>query len=189
MNDLLIIENLKAGDNRRRNIALREVYAAYYDYVSNYIMKNSGSENDAKDVFQDSIIVMYEKIQQDDFELTCALKTYLYSISKNIWLNRLRKKSKNIPLENDYEEVDVDANALESMEQDELNKYYHQLLQKVDKESQKIIRLYYYEKKRMKEIAKIMGYANEQVAKNKKARSIKKLRALLSESHLKFIFT
>lgn len=189
MNDTLLIDNLRSGDKKARNSALRTIYASNYEYVKKFILSNNGSENDAKDIFQDAIIVMYEKSQNEDFNLSCALRTYLYSIAKNIWLNRLRKTGKYIQINSDYEEIDVDSNGLEKLEQNELTKYYSQLLNKVDKESQKVLRLYYYEKKKMKEIAQIMGYANEQVAKNKKLRCIKKLRALIGESQLKFIFT
>jgi len=187
MNDVNTLKNLRSNIKKERNDALKDVYASCYEYVKRYIISNNGTVTDAKDIFQDAIIIMYEKVQNEDFKLTCTFKTYLYSISKNIWLNKLRKKGSIIQLEVEYEEVAIDSNALEKLEQNELNKYYEQLLDQVDTESQKVLRLYYFEKKKMKDIAKIMGYANEQVAKNKKLRSLKKLRALLFNSQLKYL--
>lgn len=188
MNDKSILENLRSEDPKLRNTALRSVYASNFKNVQKLILNNSGNDSDAKDIFQDAIMVLYEKAQNRDFTLTCAIKTFLYAVSKNIWLNKLRKNGKNVQIEKMPDEIAIDPNGLDKLVNSEQQKYYNQLLAKVDKESQRVLKLYYYEKKKMKEIAEIMGYANAQVAKNKKLRCLKKLRTLVSHSELKFIF-
>ena len=65
---------------------LEGIYKAYFPMVLQLVMTNSGSEDDAKDVFQESIIVLYDKVKAGSFELNSKLKTFLYSVSRRLWL-------------------------------------------------------------------------------------------------------
>ena len=58
--------------------------------IFSLVIKNSGNEDDAIDVLQDALIVLYEKVQLGTFELTVKLTTYIYGVSRNIWYNKLR---------------------------------------------------------------------------------------------------
>ena len=76
--------------------AFSKLYQYYYGFVENYVLKNNGTKEDAQDIFQETLIVFLEKLKKDDFYLTASLKTYIIAISKNMWLNSLRKDKKTI---------------------------------------------------------------------------------------------
>lgn len=72
------------------------------------MLKNSGSEADVSDVFQESIIALYKQISDNELKLTSDLKGYFFGIAKNIWNSQLRKKARNTGIEFDIpEEVDT----------------------------------------------------------------------------------
>src|SRR5690606_32505039 len=79
-------EGLRSGNTS----AYEWVYKKYYPSISRFILQNNGNEGDAEDIFQESIVVLYQKVTTPDFQLTSALKTFLFSIAKNLWLKKLR---------------------------------------------------------------------------------------------------
>ncbi|KKL46832.1 hypothetical protein LCGC14_2341620 [marine sediment metagenome] len=82
-----IIEGIKAKDN----CVLQYIYKNHYPSVHHFIITNSGSSDDAKDIFQESIIVIYRKVkEQQHFLLNSSFKTFIYSIARNLWLKHLR---------------------------------------------------------------------------------------------------
>ena len=58
--------------------------------IIRYIKMNKGSEEDAKDIFQDAVVVLYKKLKDMDIILTTSLQSYLLAISRNLWLTTLR---------------------------------------------------------------------------------------------------
>src|SRR5438477_26161 len=65
--------------------------------VQSMILNNNGSADDAKDIFQETMIVLYQKARTGDFELSCQLKTYVYSVSRRLWLKRLQQMNRFAP--------------------------------------------------------------------------------------------
>ena len=92
--DLALIEGLKNGDLK----TLENIYRTYIPPINGFIRKNGGNTEDAKDVFQEAVMVMYRKVQAPDFQLTGAFFSLLFPICRNLWLKSLRKR----PM---YEEV------------------------------------------------------------------------------------
>src|ERR1700741_4892628 len=78
------------------------------------IINNNGTSDDAKDIFQEAMIVLYEKARSGTFELSCQIKTYVYSVSRRLWLKRLQQVNRYtgdigsadgiVPVEDDVEE-------------------------------------------------------------------------------------
>jgi RNA polymerase sigma factor (sigma-70 family) len=83
------LEGLKSGDDAM----LRALYDRFLPPVVRLVENNSGGRDDALDIFQEAVIVLYRKVRQEDFTLTSALSTYIYAICRNQWMKRLNKKS------------------------------------------------------------------------------------------------
>jgi len=82
-----ILEGLKKRDNR----VLQYIYSNHYDIVRQLIINNSGSDDDAEDVFQEALIIIFKRIKDEgELELTSAFGTYIYSVARLIWLKKLR---------------------------------------------------------------------------------------------------
>ena len=176
-----IILNLQGGKTKR-DLALKQLYEKLYPYIRSYIIKNNGSNEDAADIFQDGIIVFYEKVRLDQFQLTSSIRTYLYSVCKHLWLNKLRANKKVSSLANESDTLTVDPIGLTIIGSAERSEYLDQLLDVIGADCKKILIHFYFDRLKMKEIADLMNFATPQVAKNKKSNCLKKLKSIVSNS-------
>jgi len=157
--DINIIEGVRNQDNK----ILNWLYDAYLQTVKKYVLGNSGSEEDVSDVFQDTIIVLYNQIISDNLHLTTDLKGYFFGVARNVWSAQLRKKQKTIELEIDppYEE--------ESEEQYDpvLERVISRAFQKLKPDQQMVLNLFS-DGLSYEEIAVKMNLKNEVYARRKK---------------------
>ena len=65
-----LLNGLAEGDNRTIEI----IYKDHYNMIQSLIINNNGSADDAKDIFQEALIVLYEKVRSGSFELNCQLQ-------------------------------------------------------------------------------------------------------------------
>ena len=86
-----IMEQLRSVDKREQQAAWKQVIKDVLPSISYFTRQNGGTEEDAKDIFHESLAILVEKSRMPEFELTSAIKTYIYSICRNLWYNRLRK--------------------------------------------------------------------------------------------------
>jgi DNA-directed RNA polymerase specialized sigma24 family protein len=75
-----------AGNDRN---AIETIYKAHYSMIQTLIINNSGTSDDARDIFQEAIIVLYEKAKSGSFELHAQLKTYIYAVCRRLWLKKM----------------------------------------------------------------------------------------------------
>ncbi len=176
-----LIDQLKSADDLVVNQAFKLLFREYYPTIKSFILSNNGTVRDAEDIFQDSLIIFYKKIRSGQLELTCALKTYIYSICKYLWFNKIRKK-KELELEEGEDFILIEESHLEVLMKTERGELVADLFGRLGTECQSILILFYYEHRRMKEIAKELKLVSEQVAKNKKSKCMKKLKAIVLES-------
>lgn len=170
------------GEEKNRDLALKQLYIQSYPIIKSFIHKNNGSDDDAADIFQDAIIVFFEKVRQNQFQLSSSIGTYLYSVCKHLWLNKLRAQKKVIGLTAENETISIEPLSLTVIDSKEKSDYLKMLLESLGKDCKRILIYYYYDRLKMKEIAKKMNFANDQVAKNKKSSCLKKLKTIVSDS-------
>ena len=94
MNSNLKEQDLIRGLSVNDKISIEAIYRDNYVIIQRLVLNNNGTEDDAKDIFQEALIVLFEKAKSGAFELNCQIKTYLYSVSKRLWLKRLQKNSR-----------------------------------------------------------------------------------------------
>jgi len=173
-----IIARIKRGDEA----VLRELYLRNYRIILNHITRNSGSEEEARDIFQEAIVVLWEKTVQDRLSLTSSIGTYLFKVCENLWLKELRKK-KNFPQDKlqAYEEIidDVGSTEDEEIQLNRRQQIVQQCMSDLKETCRAIIHYFYFDRLSMKDIALKLGLKNEDVAKNIKSRCLKKLKELV----------
>lgn len=172
-------EFIIAEIRKQNEWALRELYRAHYPMIRNLITNNSGSEQEAKDIYQEAVIVFYEKLQQIDFVLTCKIKTYLYAVCRRLWLKRLAEKklyTGGIEELESFLGVEEEVNDVEErtieFERMELS------LAGLGEPCRTIITDFYIENLGMEEIAGKFGYTNADNAKNQKYKCLQRLKKL-----------
>ena len=164
--DRAIVEGLKLNSD----YIIRHVYQEFFPTIKYLIKKNTGNEEDAEDIFQESLIVVLKNVQKEDFYLSCSFLTYLYSISRNLWMQRLKVKKKGVTnvdsLERFFDLPDV--NSAEIAEAEQLKyRIYREHFNSMEKDCQRIL-LLSMQKFSSKDIADTMGYGSENYAKTKK---------------------
>lgn len=183
--DQEIVDQLKRGNTR----VFKALYADFKK-VTGFITQNSGSEEDAKDFFHEALIVLYEKIINNDFELKSKLSTYLFSICKNLWLYHLRDKKPIIfnninKTEND---LSLAENPIEKQEDIiQQNEKIALIMKKIDELKEpcySILMLFYFKKMDYKAIAQKLNYKTEKVVKNQKYRCLQKIKESLPDTIL-----
>lgn len=172
--DIKIIRAIAQGDSE----AYRKLYTNYYTMVRYLVVNNRGNEEDAKDVFHDSVIAIIEKTNDPKFELRASIKTFLYSVARNIWYARVRK-NKNVTEFEDFERFVEDDTELErkKMTEWQLN-VIEACLEKMGDPCKTLLMQFYYFKKSMTEIAKMLDYTSADHAKSQKYKCMKRLKSL-----------
>ena len=172
------------GLARNERKAAETIYKDNYNMVQALIINNNGSADDAKDIFQEAMIVLYEKVRAGNFELTAQIKTYLYSVCRRLWLKRLQQMNRYQPdLEGSGEIVQVE----EEMEvHEKLNAEFllmEKALGSLGEPCKSLLEAYYLQKRSMTEIATTFGYTNADNAKTQKYKCLMRLKKFFFEQY------
>ncbi len=159
MKDAEILQRIERGDER----ALDYLYRRHYRMMVRYIIKNNGTEEEAKDVYQDALIVFWEKVRQGQFTLTAKISTYLYSVCKNLWHKELERKARH---SGDMREDSDDS--YQHLEKQERMTAIRSCITALGDTCQKVLMYYYFDRLSMQDIAEKLGFANADTAKSKK---------------------
>ena len=183
LDDKALLALIKSSNPSENDRGFRYMYKNYLGMIQNVVSNNNGDNLDGEDVFQDALIVLFNQARSNDFELRCTIKTYLYSICRNLWLKKLRKSSRITELNDTIAQyITIEETQLKTLVVTEEKEIVANYLNQLSSGCQEILKYFYFEKKRMAEIAALMGLANEQGAKNKKSMCMKKLKVLMKES-------
>jgi RNA polymerase sigma factor (sigma-70 family) len=144
------------------------IYKKYFKSVKNHIEVNSGSYKDAEDIFQDVLILIFNKIRRNDFNLTCSFATYLFAIAKTQWLIILRHRKKvHIPLDEFADYFSCETEIEEKLVQAEKENLIIRYLNEISDDC-KIIIEHLLNGRNLDEITKLMGYSSVQHTKNRR---------------------
>lgn len=175
MKDEDLIFELKKGNT----VVLKECYN-YLQVVKTHVLKNSGNEEEAHDLFQDGMMIFYHNVINDKFKHTSSINTYLFAICKNLWFQRLRKKK--VTLEHtdmsDLEQLDLEDHVLDEHNDEMLDRII-EMINEMGDPCKSVLSMYYFRKMSMKNIAIAMKYSNERVAKVRKFKCLKRLKEQL----------
>jgi len=166
--DEQIIRELKTGKDM--NDAIRALYTSYAGYVSSFIISYGASEQDAQDVFQETVIAFISIVQNGKYRGESNLKTFLVSVAKNIWLNQSKKRERSGKREKVFEDSrgQQEGDISHLIGDRENREALRELIFRLDESCRKILVLFYYENLSMKEITSHLHYENDQVVRNKK---------------------
>ena len=180
-NERTLLQGLARNDRK----AVETIYKENYTTVQALIINNNGSADDAKDIFQEAMIVLYEKARSGTFELSCQIKTYVYSVSRRLWLKRLQQANRYsadignadgvVPVEEDIDEHERRDAEFDMMEK---------AIQGLGEPCKSLLEAFYLRKMNMQEIATAFGYTNAENAKTQKYKCLMRLKKIFF-SHYK----
>ena len=160
-------------------IVLKRLYTTYFPMILQLIINNSGNEDDAKDIYQEAIIVLYNKIKSGEFELSSKLKTYIYSVCRRLWLKRLSQMNRYGGDIRDFEEyLPVDDEVEKHNDRDIQFNKMEAALQLLGEPCKTIMEDFYIHNRSMQEICERFGYTNADNAKTQKYKCLQRLKKL-----------
>jgi RNA polymerase sigma factor (sigma-70 family) len=180
--DAELIVAIKA--ERNLNKAIMYIYQQYAASTSSFIIHYGGSEQDADDVFQETVVSFIDVVKKGNFRMEASIKTFLVSVARNIWFNELKKRERSDRREKIFE------HSRDQMEEDvsqqigdlEKKRQLRELVNNLGEPCKKILMLFYYENLSMKEIVEHLPYENEQVVRNKKYKCLQALTGFIKNN-------
>jgi RNA polymerase sigma factor (sigma-70 family) len=170
-----LLEGLALNDRS----VIEAIYRDNYPVIQAFILNNNGNSDEARDIFQEAMIVVYEKAVSQTFELNCLLKTYLYSVCRRLWLKRLQQLQRYSNLVESVEETVAVEEDLELHEKHDADFVLMETaMSKIGEPCKSLLDAYYIQKKNMQEIAASFGYTNADNAKTQKYKCLVRLKKL-----------
>lgn len=170
----LAIEDFK----KNSNVAFAILYQKYFVYTKKFVLNNRGSLEDAEDIFQDALVILYEKLYADNFNAYTCLANYVSGISKNLWLKKLRNKEFPTEIPDNYyinnqEEINT---AIENERDywDKLNDY----INSVSSHCKNLIQDIFMKNKSIEEIQTKYQYSSRHNAQNQKHKCVEQIRKI-----------
>jgi RNA polymerase sigma factor (sigma-70 family) len=177
INEQLLLRGLAANDTK----AAETIYKQNYNTIQTLIVNNNGTYDDARDIFQEAMIILYEKAKSNDFVLMSKIGTYLYSVCRRLWLKRLQHQARYYvhSLNESVEEMVPVEEDIELMERKNVEfSIMERALSSLGEPCKSLLEAYYLQKKDMLAITEMFGYTNAYNAKNQKYKCLLRLKKL-----------
>jgi DNA-directed RNA polymerase specialized sigma24 family protein len=158
------------------------LYKKAFPAVAKYISKMGGSFDEAKDVFQDSLVIYYEKLVSASILLHTNEQAYLLGIAKHLWAKKFREDMH-------YTTLDTYKDDLDFIEREESQPSPAKLLNYLETAGQKcmeILKAFYYDNLHVNEIAQLFGYSGIRSATVQKYKCMEKVRETIKEKSLAY---
>lgn len=177
-----ILQGLASQDEE----ALESLYDDYFPMISRMVTDNHGSTDDARDLFQEGLIVLYEKARDPEFVLACKLKTYLYAVCRHLWLKQLHQRQKQFLVSANGTE-DIPGNLEEDLEthreKEGRFRIMGEALEKLGQPCRSLLEHFYVQQLSMQEIAEKFGYTNPENAKTQKYKCLSRLKKIFFDQY------
>lgn len=178
--DKQIYQAIKKGNHEK---VFSWLYKHSFPTISAYILKNNGSADDARDIFQDTVLIIFRNIKKNRIDENKAIAGLMYTVAKNIWIDKMRRNWRNVRLNSkvDYE-TEYDELITESIELRERETEIENILKQLGDTCFQIIKELIKDDKNFKEIADLIGLKDRHVVKAYKNRCKNRLIKLLENN-------
>lgn len=156
-------KNLIEGIRNQDDKVLNWIYENYLPLIRKHILQNSGNQADVSDIFQDTIIILYDQVVEGSFKLKSDLKGYFYGIAKNRWKEQLRSRKETLVLDEEISD-DPESEEISSLV---LERIISRAFNKLKPDYQAVLKLYS-EGRSYEDIAKELDLKTETNARRKK---------------------
>ena len=172
-------EALLEGIRNEEETALAYLYKLHYPMILHFVQNNSGTDDEAKDIYQEAIMIFYEKVREQQLELNCQIKTYLYSICRRLWLKRLALKNRFSGMVMDSDAfIQVEEEVAESEGKELKFQKMGDALVLLGEPCKTLLEDFYLQDLSMQSITEKFGYTNADNTKNQKYKCLMRLKKL-----------
>lgn len=171
----VISQNWAERLGRNDPTIVRMLYKQHFAAVKQYVLQNSGTTNDAEDMFQEAVTILWLKVKDGSLAPNSEPGAFLYQVAKNKWLDVVRSAAhKHMRILHDERQQDVRTETADDTEEKlaRLREVYARL----DEKCRQVLDQFYFERKDLATIASAMGVEEESI-RTIKYRCMMKLRA------------
>jgi RNA polymerase sigma factor (sigma-70 family) len=173
--DQHVLELIRTGDRA----GLVRLYDDNRRPIVSHVTRNGGTTDEAEDVLQESVVIVWEKIRSGNLELTARLSTFTFAVARRIWLRRLAQRRREPSVETDPDGLADDA-MVELPEVDDRIEAMRRGFDRLGEPCRTLLLLFYWEQLSMTDVAAHLGFASADVAKAKKYQCKEQLRRLMT---------
>ncbi|GAA5030824.1 hypothetical protein GCM10011506_22000 [Marivirga lumbricoides] len=155
-----------------------KLYLEAFPALARYISKNGGDFEETRDIFQEALLIFYEKTVINHFDPGVSDNAYLLGIGRNLWLKKSVRSFKTESLEN----VDV----VESKHEEPISERLNSFLKTAGQKCMDMLQSFYYERMSMSDISTQFGFSNERSATVQKYKCLEKVREQIKTKSLKY---
>jgi RNA polymerase sigma factor (sigma-70 family) len=161
--------------------AIRHLYRTQFHLTMAYIKKNNGSDEDAEDIFQEVVLTFIDLVKKDKFRGESTVSTFLYALTRNTWLNELKKRGRTKIRDEKFEKAKdtIGPDVSNYLVNREMKAQLMNVVESLGETCKKILVAFYFDNLAMKEILNLLNYENEQVVRNKKYKCLKQMEQLI----------
>jgi RNA polymerase sigma factor (sigma-70 family) len=156
------------------------LYRKVFPKVRSYICKNSGNKDDAFDIFQDAVVCLCRIIKEGRYNEKYEPAAFLYSVSRNLWVNKIKKESRSVPMPDNMDITDHYDFSNDIITAPKA-KTIREVIKKLGEKCYQLLQYAIYQNKPNPEICEIMGFASVNAVKTQKYKCKQKLTAMLKE--------
>ena len=163
-------EEILNGLVQENDKIIRYIFDEYFHSIRSFILRNNGTVEDAEDVFQDAVVIIYQKARDKELNLACSFLTFIFSVSRHLWFQKLEKNRINLAFTGDIENfIELSDEMMVEVydEERERRKIFQQHFLGLGEDCQKLLRLFV-RKVSLTEIMRIMGYKSIKYTKTRK---------------------
>ena len=174
------MDNNRLSTLKQREVFFMTLYKKAFPIVAQYIARMGGSLEEAQDIFQDTLVIYYEKVASEKAETIVNENAYLFGIAKRLWLRRYNEDSKNQFLNvNDFDIQDVPDEILATGK----ILYY---LETAGKKCMELLKAFYYDHLSVDNVATLFGYSSTHSATVAKYKCLEKVRETVKQNSLNY---
>jgi RNA polymerase sigma factor (sigma-70 family) len=171
---------IKPQTTAERARIFEELYEQAFPLAAGFVRKMGGSLDDARDIFQDALVIYYEKSLQEDFMITTSPEAYILGISKHLWVKKFKKDRQKVSFSDWEHEIEI------PVEENYNSVMLLKFLEQAGKKCLDLLRAFYYEKLSMNEVAQLLGFKNERSATVQKYKCLEKVRDTIKEKSIDY---
>lgn len=174
-------QSLYQGLLNNEATAFEFIYTKNFPAVRQQVKQYGGSEDDAKDIFQEGVIALWNNIRSGTYQLreNVKMSTYLIQICKLRWMDRMKKASHRYEIKKeDYVEPAAEAEVLVDWIDREDQQQFQRQFAQLGERCQDLLKRFYFLKESLQDIAQVMGLG-EATAKNEKYRCMQRLKKIV----------
>lgn len=160
---------------------LKYFYEKVFPGIRRYILNNSGTEADAKDVFQDAVMIFYKQVKLGKYKEEYEINGFIYSVSRNLWINTVLRKNKTVALDDTLPISEYAKSASDDLITKEREAFILGIFTQLGEVCKQLLIYSIFDNLSMKEIKEKMGFSSENVAKTKHYKCKQRLISLVKD--------